>query len=232
MAIFLVQIASSIWAFVHNMLCSVWFGALVLVLCVVRIFVEESRVLRCCLTVFFRLPTVFQEVGRDKSLLMLLFFCFLDLSDLKIRSRATQNHCKLIYYCSCLWKHHSLPMTWKDLSSSLFFLALRLFWTEEILCGFERCNKDKAFAKSMMTKRDGGYVLNAESSQYTLILDCLMLFGWIKFHFMGIMGIETPLSEGFKTCSFIFSLLYSEQRQPGCNFPPLSALGPASGTAT
>lgn len=34
-------------------------------------------------------------------------------------------------------------------------------------------------------------MLNAESSQCTLILDCLMLFGWIKFHFMGIMGIET-----------------------------------------
>lgn len=110
-------------------------------------------------------------------------------------------------------------MTWKDLSSSLLFLALRLFWAKEILCSFERCNKDKAFTKSTMTKRDGGYVLNAESSQCTLILDCLMLFGWIRFHFMGIMGIETPLSEGFKTCSFLFSLLYSEQREPGCSSP-------------
>lgn len=82
-----------------------------------------------------------------------------------------------------------------------------------------------------MTKRDGGYVLNAELSQCTLILDCLMLFGWVKFHFMGIMGIETLLSEIFKTCSFIFSLLYSEQRESGCSFSSLSALGPASGTA-
>lgn len=74
-------------------------------------------------------------------------------------------------------------------------------------------------------------MLNAESSQCTLILDCLMLFGWIKFHFMGIMGIEIPPSEVFKTCSFIFSLLYSEQRESGCSFCPLSALGPASGAA-
>lgn len=229
MPIFLVQFASSIWAFVCDMLCSVWFGALVI--CVLKIFVEESRVLRCCLTVFFWLPTVFQEVGRDKLLLVLLSLCFLDLSDLKIRSRTTQNHFKLIYCCSHLWKHHSLPTTWKDLSSSLLFLALRLFWAEEILCGFERCNKDKAFAKSMMTKRVGGYVLNAELSQCTLILDCLMLFGWIKFHFMGIMGFETPLSEGFKTRSFIFSLLYSDQIEPLVAASVPTVLGPAGGAA-
>ena len=83
-----------------------------------------------------------------------------------------------------------------------------------------------------MTKRVGGCVMNAGSRQCALISHCVMLFGWMKFHFVGVMGIETPLSEGCRTCPFIFPLLYMERREPGCSFFPLSALGPASGTAT
>lgn len=112
---------------VHNMLSSVWFQALVLVLPAVRVFVEESRALWCCLTVFFWLPTVLKKVKWNKSVLILLSRWLPDLLDLKIRSRDTEKHCKLIHCSSHLWKCHSLLMTWKDLSSSLLFLVLRLF---------------------------------------------------------------------------------------------------------
>lgn len=60
----------------RDVLSLIWFQALVLVLPVVKVFVEEGRVLWCCLTAVFWLPMVPKKVKRDKSVLILLSLWF------------------------------------------------------------------------------------------------------------------------------------------------------------
>lgn len=88
----------------------------------VRITVEESGMWWYCLIVFFWLLAVLKKVKRDKSVLILLF---LDLPDLKIRSRCTENHCKLLFFVSL--RTPPSPDDMKGLFLKPLLLMLQLF---------------------------------------------------------------------------------------------------------